>query len=120
MIKLKRRALEAIIKSAKSTHPREFTALLEGVKGVVTGIVMLPGDTYARSSSSYDPHMLPLGIDFLGSVHSHPNGVVEPSSQDLKTFNKTGGWHAVIGYPYGIKSICFYNSRGERVEFKVV
>ena len=120
LIRIKREALHAIIKSAKSTHPLEFTALLEGRADLVKVIVMLPGDAYAKSFSSYDPYMLPLGIEVIGSVHSHPNGDFRPSRQDLRTFSKTGGVHSIIGHPYGIKSICFYNSRGEAVAFKVV
>jgi proteasome lid subunit RPN8/RPN11 len=36
----------------------------------------------------------------VGSVHSHPNGVLSPSDTDLRSFG-SGSVHIILGAPYG-------------------
>lgn len=93
--------LSTLLEMAKSQHPLEFVALLEAEDGVLNGINLLPGTRLDERSASVLTDMIPLGMSFSGSAHSHPNGVIAPSDADIRFFPRFGSCHLIIGYPYG-------------------
>jgi proteasome lid subunit RPN8/RPN11 len=93
--------LLTLLEMAKSQHPLEFVALLEADNGVLSGINLLPGTRLDERSASVLTDMIPLGMSFSGSAHSHPNGVISPSDADIGFFPRFGSCHLIIGYPYG-------------------
>lgn len=93
--------LSTLLEMAKSQHPLEFVALLEADNGVLSGINLLPGTRLDERSASVLTDMIPLGMSFSGSAHSHPNGVIAPSDADIGFFPRFGSCHLIIGYPYG-------------------
>ncbi|RQD83943.1 MAG: proteasome protein [Methanocalculus sp. MSAO_Arc2] len=96
-----RGTLSTLLEMAKSQHPLEFVALLDGDDGVLSEITLLPGTRLSERSASLFVDMIPLGMSFSGSAHSHPNGVVRPSDADIGFFPRFGDCHLIIGYPYG-------------------
>jgi len=93
--------LSTLLEMAKSQHPFEFVALLEADNGVLSGITLLPGTRLDERSASVLTDMIPLGMSFSGSAHSHPNGYIAPSDADIGFFPRFGSCHLIIGFPYG-------------------
>jgi len=63
-------------------------------------------------SATVQTNMVPNDIKAVGSVHSHPNGVLRPSDADLATFHK-GDVHIIIGAPYEWGDWRVFDSSGE-------
>lgn len=92
--------LSTLIEMAKSQYPLEFVALLEAEDGIISGITLLPGTRLDESSASILTDMIPLGMTFSGTAHSHPNGVIYPSDADIGFFPRYGDCHLIFGFPY--------------------
>ena len=41
------------------------------------------GSPYFKGSSHFNPYFLPIDFSIIGTVHSHPSGVLKPSIADL-------------------------------------
>lgn len=84
---------ESIFEAAMNTYPREFIALIEGKKVcgkvILQKLVVLPS-TFGNNFSSIRLDLLPIGHKIVASVHSHPNGNLTPSKQDLAMFSRLG------------------------------
>jgi proteasome lid subunit RPN8/RPN11 len=63
--------------------------------------------------------MIPNDSNAAGSVHSHPNGVLQPSDADLATFGR-GQVHLIIGYPYTRESWQAFDRKGHPTDLPVV
>jgi proteasome lid subunit RPN8/RPN11 len=98
---IRRDTLSTLIEMAISQHPLEFVALLEAEEGILSGITLLPGTRLDERSASIITDMIPLGMTFSGSAHSHPNGVIHPSDADIGFFPRYGDCHLIFGFPYG-------------------
>jgi len=113
-------AIEFIIEVSKSSYPHEFAGLLQtDENNVISDIIIVPGTESGERSALFNLFMLP-NISSVGSVHSHPSGVVMPSSADLQMFGRTGNYHIIIGYPYDLNSWKCFNSAGEERDLKVI
>lgn len=117
-MKIRRKALEFILETAKGAYPREFIGLLRAEKGVITEILLFPGSSFNRNSSSYAEHMIPIDMSIIGSVHSHPSEAL-PSRADLRVFSK---WsiNIIAGYPYVPENLAAFDSNGKPVELEMV
>jgi proteasome lid subunit RPN8/RPN11 len=103
-------ALEFAREAARDTHPDEYMGLLRGERAgdfgleeegyVVTDVLVIPGTESSPTSATLKSHMVPNDFRAVGSIHSHPNGVLRPSDEDLATFGK-GVVHIILGAPYG-------------------
>jgi proteasome lid subunit RPN8/RPN11 len=63
--------------------------------------------------------MLPADATVVGIAHSHPSGVVEPSTQDLLQF--FGRIMVIMGYPYrDSDDVAVFDREGNRVAFTVI
>ena len=102
--------LSFVLEAAEDTHPNEYMGVLRGERAdslgvddegyVVTDVLVIPGTSSGPTSATMNPNQVPNDERTLGSVHSHPNGVLHPSDADLATFGK-GPVHVIIGAPYG-------------------
>jgi proteasome lid subunit RPN8/RPN11 len=117
---IKARALDMILEAARETYPNEFSGTLRARDGVIIEVVMLPGTIQGETTAILQLHMLPVDYTVVGSVHSHPSGVVEPSDQDLILFEKFGRVHLIVGRPYNRESWKAFNHRGDRIELEIV
>lgn len=110
-----------ILEVSKSNHPREFIGMLRADADVITDVFFLPGTVSSDENAIIRLDMMPMGLDYIGSVHSHPHpAAMRPSEQDLLTFSKTGNCHIITFYPYAGDSWRCYNTKGEERELEIV
>jgi len=114
-----RKTLRMILEASRDMHPREFGAILRAEEGTITELLLLPGTVSGETHAVFQLHMLPADFSVVGTVHSHPNGIAEPSDEDLRLFSKFGGVHLVVGHPYSEVSWTAWTYAGERVSLRV-
>jgi len=101
--------LEFVLESSEETHPNEYMGLLRATEArdldlqrdglVITDVLVIPGTESNPVSATVKTNMIPNDRTAVGSVHSHPNGVLRPSAEDLQTFTR-GDVHVIVGAPY--------------------
>ena len=113
--------LDFILEVCKSNHPREFIGMLRTDGDLITDIFFLPGTISSDENAIIHLGMMPMGLSYVGSVHSHPHpAATRPSEQDLLMFSKTGNYHIIACYPYAEHNWKCYNAKGEERELKIV
>ena len=121
--KIKKRTLDFILESAKSSFPNEFGGLLrvdEDEKHTIKEIVILPGTISGDSHAIFKLHMLPIDFSIVGTVHSHPSISFHPSDADVLLFRKFGKVHIVVAYPFTNNSWKSYDYNGNEMDLKVI
>jgi len=115
MWRIKKNLLLDAIHSAERYLPAEYICFLGGnrKKELVLEIIFLPSNT-SETSASIDEYSIPIDETILGSLHSHPFSTNCPSRQDKKFFLKYP-LNLVLGFPYSIENIGFYDQNGERI-----
>ncbi len=114
-------ALDFILEVAKSNHPREFIGMLCAENELITDVFFLPGTISSDETAIIRRDMMPMGLTYVGSVHSHPHpAAMRPSEQDLLMFAKTGEYHIIACYPYARDNWKCYNAQGEERELRIV
>ncbi|WNY27109.1 Mov34/MPN/PAD-1 family protein [Methanolapillus ohkumae] len=116
--KIASETLDFILASCKASHPHEFGALLEADGDVITNIIYLPGTTATDESVSLNTWMLP-NMKHAGSIHSHPNGAIYPSEEDL-IFFQAGDINLIVGHPYNRTSWKAFDRSGNKVSIEIV
>ena len=109
---------------AQSAHPKEMLAFIASTKGVRKGVVHIDElQLQAYDASENSAHAffgnIPMTTSIIGTVHSHPGGSKRPSEADQHLFNKFGYVHAIIGEPYRLQDIRFYNKNGTPIIVRV-
>ncbi len=124
-IRVQKDVVEGILAYSRHMHPREAILLLRGKidfkKGTidVRELVIPPRATHAIGFSAFPPYLLPLDMSVVGTAHSHPSGMREPSTSDFNNFY--GGLMIICSYPYvDVSSITIYDGRGRRIPFTVL
>ena len=115
-----RKTLRMILEASRDMYPREFGAILRAEEGTITELLLVPGTISGKRHAIFQLHMLPADFAVVGTVHSHPSGVYEPSDEDRALFNKFGGIHIIVGHPYSEDTWAAWTNRGERATLKVV
>ena len=122
-------ALEFALAASEESHPDEYMGFLRGEDAsklgldedgtVLTDVLVIPGTESNPVSATVKSSMIPNDMRAAGSVHSHPNGVLRPSDEDLLTFGK-GKVHVIVGAPYGRDDWQAFDREGEPVELPVL
>ena len=117
-----RDTLRFALEASEETHPNEYMGFLRAQDSrtlgldrngqVITDVLVIPGTQSNPVSATVQSNLVPNDIKAVGSVHSHPNGVLRPSNADLGTFTK-GNVHIIIGAPYGWGDWKVFDSHGE-------
>ena len=109
-----------IMEASKDSYPKEFGALLRAEDGVIYEISMVPGTIQGDRHTIF--FMFNKAVDFsiVGSVHSHPNGVLLPSDEDLHMFGNWGPVHIITGSPYSETSFQAFDRNGKPIPLKVI
>jgi len=115
-----RKTLRMILEASRDMYPLEFGAILRAEEGVITELILVPGTVSGKHHAIFQLHTLPADFAVVGTIHSHPSGVCEPSDEDLALFNKFGGIHLIVGAPYDDGSWAAWTNKGERVPLRVV
>ena len=110
-----------ITELAKQTYPKEFIAFLEGrqKKRILRVYGLAYQEYFANEHSTLARINFPITSSIVGSVHSHPGPSNRPSRADLHFFSKRGMVHLIIKTPYTAEDIQAYDSRGNKVKYKV-
>ncbi|MCX6693708.1 MAG: Mov34/MPN/PAD-1 family protein [Methanomicrobiales archaeon] len=117
---IKGEILDLLMELGRESHPHEFVGLLCGNCGVIDEFNLLPGSEGREESATLLLDMIPLGLSPAGSVHSHPNGVLYPSDQDLSFFPRVGRCHLIVGAPYLQESWRAFRTDGRAYPLDVV
>jgi proteasome lid subunit RPN8/RPN11 len=115
-----RKTLRMILGASRDMYPLEFGAVLRAEEGTITELILVPGTVSGKRHAIFQLHTLPADFAVVGTVHSHPSGVYEPSDEDRALFNKFGGIHIIVGYPYQENTWAAWTNKGERALLKVV
>ncbi len=115
-----RRTLRMILGASKDIYPREFGAILRAEEGVITELLLIPGTVSGNRHAIFQFTMIPTDFSVVGTVHSHPSGVYEPSDEDRALFSHFGGVHIIAGPPFTETSWAAWSHKGERYPLKVV
>src|SRR5437762_12202902 len=100
VVAIARKTLRMILEASRDMYPREFGAVLRADQGTIDELILVPGTISGKRHALFQLHTLPTDFAVVGTVHSHPSGVFEPSNEDLALFSKFGGIHLIAGYPY--------------------
>jgi proteasome lid subunit RPN8/RPN11 len=121
--------LQFILDASADTHPREYMGFLRATEAsrldldregqVITDVVVVPGTESNQVSATVNPINQHNDVQSVGSVHSHPNGVLRPSDADLATFTR-GQVHIIVGAPYGWEDWRAFDSDGKPTELDVL
>ncbi|WP_135535549.1 MULTISPECIES: Mov34/MPN/PAD-1 family protein [Halostella] len=121
--------LEFVLESSEDSHPDEYMGFLRGTDArelglnrdgtVITDVIVIPGTESNSVSATVKTSMKPNDVKSIGSVHSHPNGVLRPSDADLRTFG-SGDVHIIIGAPYGRTDWQAFDRNGDPRDLEVV
>lgn len=121
--------LEFALDASQDTHPDEYMGLLRGTPAgeldmdrngmVITDVLVIPGTESNSVSATVKTSMIPNDMRTVGSVHSHPNGVLRPSDADLATFGN-GDAHIIIGAPYGRRNWRAFDREGKQRKLDVL
>ncbi len=125
-------ALEFALEASEDAHPNEYMGFLRGTptekldtdrdlpRGyVVTDVLVIPGTTSSPTSATVRENMVPNDMRTLGSIHSHPNGVLRPSDEDLATFG-SGTVHVIVGAPYRRSDWRAFDNQGDPRSLEVL
>ncbi|MFB6300102.1 MAG: Mov34/MPN/PAD-1 family protein [Halobacteriales archaeon] len=121
--------LQFALDASADSHPDEYMGLLRGEDAadlgldrdgtVITDVLVIPGTESNSVSATVKTSMVPNDIRSLGSVHSHPNGVLKPSDADRSAFG-TGKVHIIIGAPYERDCWQAFDRQGEQTDLAVL
>ncbi len=120
---LKNSVVVGLLAFCKGTHPDEGILVLRGKSNkesiMITDLILPPLATRSEDFASFSPYLLPLDLSMQGVAHSHPNGVLMPSQEDLNNF--FGRIMIIVGPPYNSRdNIRVFDRDGNRVNFQVL
>ena len=119
--KITRPVLEFILESSKDAYPNEIFFYLSGsVKKRIINEVIVGYFNASPEAVIYRPEALPVNLKIVGTAHSHPSGDPRPSAMDLESFQRFGGVHIIVAYPFNEESWKAYNSYGEEIRIEVI
>ena len=114
-----REALEFALQVSASSHPKEFAGMLYETNDIITH-VDVPITQSSKVSAVMDLFMLPVNPHLIGTIHSHPSGILTPSDADIKMFVQSGPCHIIVGYPYDMQSWMCYDRGGNTKALEVL
>lgn len=123
MVYISRDLLESLLAYARDRYPHEILLLLRGKtskEGVrIDEVLVAPFTVQGKGFASFNPYMLPIDFTIVGTVHSHPSGVLRPSVEDLN--HMYGTIMMIIAYPYrDVNNVSVFNKKGEKIPLKIV
>ena len=115
--------VDSILSYAQMCHPKESILLLKGKverkKIVINEVQIPPFATHGNTFSGFPLSTLPIDFSVIGVAHSHPSGVLRPSTTDLNQFY--GRIMVITGYPYQTKKdIIMLDRKGTQLECTVI
>ncbi len=118
--KIRRKVLRMILAASRDAYPREFGAVLRAEEGTITELLLIPGTIGGNRHAIFQTHMIPPDFSVVGTVHSHPSGVFEPSDEDIGFFSNFGGIHIIAGRPFTEASWAAWDAARRRIPLEIV
>jgi proteasome lid subunit RPN8/RPN11 len=123
IVLINRSVIDSILTYAKINYPREGILILRGTMDKkeirVNEVIVPPSATHGHGFSSFPLHMLPMDLSMMGTAHSHPSGVLQPSVGDLNYFY--GRILVITAYPYDSEAqIAVYDREGNAIEYGII
>lgn len=120
--------LNELLLASENQHPSEFLALLiaestadvtvstsaDVGEYIITSYYIIPGTVSNSVSATIQSVNVPIGAKIVGSFHSHPNGVLSPSTADKNMFQKYPV-NIISGYPYNNTDWQAFNHTGQTI-----
>ncbi len=119
-VRIRRLALASALQACKNVFPDEFIGLFRLQDGVLTELFLAPLAEYGRSHSTFSQWHVPADASLVATIHSHPNGVLQPSQQDLRFFASSGKFHFIAGAPYRVSDVAAYSPQGKPLRVDLV
>ena len=115
--------IESILDYAKACHPKEGILLLRGKtrkeRIIIEEVVIPPLSIHGSGFSNFPLYMLPIDFTIIGTMHSHPSGVLKPSITDLNHFY--GKVMIIVAYPYmSEKDIVVLDGEGNKARYEII
>ena len=86
---------------------------------VISDVQIPPFATHGTTFSGFPLSRLPIDFSVIGVAHSHPSGVLRPSTTDLNQFY--GRIMLITGYPYQTEqNIVLLDRNGKKLEYTIV
>ncbi len=122
VIRVHRVVVDSILTYATIAHPQESILLLRGRSAqhtlIIEEVVIPPFAVHSYGFSRFPTHRLPADFSIVGTAHSHPSGVLSPSTGDLNNFY--GRVMAITIPPYQTEHhFAIFARDGTRVPFTV-
>lgn len=122
-LEISQSVIDSVLSYAKMTYPKEGILLLQGKaskdKILIDSVAIPPFATHGHGFSSFPLGMLPSALSLVGVAHSHPNGVLQPSTEDLNHFY--GRVMVITAYPYDSeKDLAVFDGRGHPIQYRIV
>jgi len=119
---ISRSVINSILSYAKACYPREGILLLRGKmdkeKIAVNEVEVPPLAVHGCGFSNFPTYMLPIDFSIIGTAHSHPNGVLRPSTGDLNNFY--GRIMLITAFPYETeRDIVIFDSEGKMIKYEI-
>ncbi len=119
-MKIRKGVIELVMESSKSSLPNEFAALLKAKRDIIYEIALLPGTISGDRSAIMQLWNRPIDLNYVGTIHSHPSGLIYPSDDDRSLYSKFGNIHIIVGYPFNLHSWRAFNNEGAEIEVEMV
>jgi len=112
---------DGILSYCKMNHPNEGILVLRGKAKkdqiLIDGLVIPPFSHSGPTFAGFPHSFLPFDPSYVGTVHSHPNGVAKPSVTDLHNF--FGFVSIIVQSPYEDDDIFAYDRDGNLLELTI-
>lgn len=116
---ISRELMSGVLKWAKDYYPKEVLCLLRKEKGIISEMIYPPGFIGGDVSAIFSASRVPIDHSIVGSVHSHPSGVLFPSTADLAMFSRYP-LNIIVGPPYHLSNINCFDREGKHLAYRLV
>jgi len=118
--KIEKDTLVLLLEMGKSSYPNEYMVLLGANDGVIDELYPIAGSRGGKDASYILMDMIPLGMSFIGTAHSHPSGIIAPSNADYSSFAEMGDVHIIVGQPFDENGWRAFNREGHPIQLEIV
>jgi len=115
-----RDTLILLLEMGKSSFPNEYMVLLGATDGIIDEIYPIAGSRGGKDASYILMDMIPLGMSFVGTAHSHPSGIIAPSDADYSSFAEMGQVHIIVGQPFDENAWRAFSREGEPIQLEII
>ena len=123
LIRFEKTVADSILTAAMSVYPRETILMLQGKKFGdeirLSNVLIPPLATYGHGFSALFGSMLPWDLTIMGVAHSHPSGILKPSTHDLNHFY--GRILVIAAYPFqSYDDLGVFDPAGNKIQHEII